>query len=110
MSSAREHASLAEATDVAVVRPELINEFQGPLRGEVIAREAASALAQRFVVRTHLMLILFARKKIPGLIAKIRDRSIYFDRISAPVSRPRRSTVVVVETVVPYPRLQGVEV
>ncbi|MCP3460496.1 hypothetical protein [Bradyrhizobium sp. CCGUVB23] len=37
---------LAEATDAAVVPPELINECVGRLRGAVIARKAESDLAQ----------------------------------------------------------------
>ncbi|MGY8684826.1 hydrogenase accessory protein [Bradyrhizobium sp. UFLA05-153] len=107
LSSASVHASLAEAADAAVVRPDLINEFQGRLCGAVITREAESELYQHFAVRAHLMLSLLARKKIPALIAKIRERSINFDRISTPVNRPRGSVAAVVETVVPYHRSQG---
>jgi hydrogenase-1 operon protein HyaE len=98
-----------EATDVAIVLPELIVAFNGRLRGAVIARDAESALGQRFGVRVQPTLIFVARGETLGLIAKIQDWSVYVDRIAKLIDRPRGQSAAVAVTIVPQHRAQGVE-
>ncbi len=98
-----------EAIDVAVVLPELIDAFQGRLRGAVIARDAESELGQRFGVRVQPTLIFVTKGETRGLIAKIQDWSVYIDRISKLIDRPRTSGAAVVRTIIPQHRSQGVE-
>jgi hydrogenase-1 operon protein HyaE len=71
-----------EATDVAVVLPELIEAFQGRLQGAVIAAEAELALAPRFSVQVYPSLVLWRGGKVLDVIPKIKDWSVYVDRIS----------------------------
>ncbi len=97
-----------EATDVAVVLPELIGAFQGRLSGAVIARDAEAELGQRFGVRVQPTLILLAKGETLGLIAKIQDWSVYIDRISRLIDRPRSGGAAVVATVIPRHRSQEV--
>jgi hydrogenase-1 operon protein HyaE len=98
-----------EATDVAVVLPELIAAFGGRLRGAVIARGDESALGQRFGVRVQPTLIFVAKGETLGLIAKIQDWSVYVDRITKLIDRPRGQSAAVAVTIVPQHRAQGVE-
>lgn len=98
-----------EATDVAIVLPELIVAFNGRLRGAVIARDAESALGQRFGVRVQPTLIFAAKGETLGLIAKIQDWSVYVDRITKLIDRPRGQSAAVAVTIVPQHRAQGVE-
>ena len=98
-----------EAIDVAVVLPELIDAFQGRLRGAVIARASESELGQRFGVRVQPTLILVAKGETLGLIAKIQDWSIYIDRITKLIDRPRGHSAAVAATIIPQHRAQGVE-
>lgn len=86
--SAGDPARFMEAIDVAVVLPELIDAFQGRLRGAVIARRAESELGQRFGVRVQPTLIFIAKGETLGLIAKIQDWSVYVDRIAKLIDRP----------------------
>ncbi len=95
-----------EATDVAVVLPELIEAFQGRLSGAVIAGEAEAELGRRFGVRVQPTLILLARGETLGLIAKIQDWSVYIDRISKLIDRPRSGGAAVVATIIPQHRSQ----
>lgn len=92
--SAGDPARLMEAIDVAVVLPELIDAFQGRLRGAVIARRAESELGQRFGVRVQPTLIFIAKGETLGLIGKIQDWSVYVDRIAKLIERPRRASVL----------------
>jgi hydrogenase-1 operon protein HyaE len=71
-----------EATDVAVVLPELIEAFQGRLHGAVIAAEAELALAPRFNVQVYPSLVLWRGGKVLDVIPKIKDWSVYVDRIT----------------------------
>lgn len=91
--SAGDPARFMEAIDVAVVLPELIDAFRGRLRGAVIARRAESELGQRFGVRVQPTLIFIAKGETLGLIAKIRDWSVYVDRIAKVIDRPRGASV-----------------
>ncbi len=97
-----------EAIDVAVVLPELISAFGGRLRGAVIARDAERALGERFGVRVQPTLIFVANGETLGLIAKIQDWSIYIDRITKLIDRPRGQNAAVAVTIVPQHRAQGV--
>lgn len=92
--SAGDPARFIEAIDVAVVLPELIDDFQGRLRGAVIARRAESELSQRFGVRVQPTLIFIAKGETLGLIAKIQDWSVYVDRIAKMIDRPRGASVL----------------
>lgn len=107
--SAGNPARFPEAIDVAVVLPELIEAFQGRLQGAVIACEAESELGQRFGVRVQPTLIFVRSGETLGLIAKIQDWSIYIDRISKLIDRPRVSAAAVVKTIIPQHRAQGIE-
>lgn len=92
--SAGDPASSMEAIDVAVVLPELIDAFEGRLRGAVIARRSESELGQRFGVRVQPTLIFLAKGETLGLIAKIQDWSVYVDRIAKLIDRPRGASVL----------------
>lgn len=92
--SAGDPASSMEAIDVAVVLPELIDAFEGRLRGAVIARRTESKLDQRFGVRVQPTLIFLAKGETLGLIAKIQDWSVYVDRIAKLIDRPRGASVL----------------
>jgi len=102
--SAGDPARFPEAIDVAVVLPELIDAFQGRLRGAVIAREAESELGQRFGVRVQPTLIFCSKGETLGLIAKIQDWSVYHERISRLIDRPVSSGAAVVKTIIPQHR------
>lgn len=71
-----------EATDVAVVLPELIEAFQGRLQGAVIAPLAELALAPRFNVQVYPSLVFCRDGKAHDVIPKIKDWSVYIDRIT----------------------------
>lgn len=92
--SAGDPASSMEAIDVAVVLPELIDAFEGRLRGAVIARRTESELGHRFGVRVQPTLIFLAKGETLGLIAKIQDWSVYVDRIAKLIDRPRGASVL----------------
>ncbi len=107
--SAGDPGRFPEAIDVAVVLPELIEAFQGRLRGAIIARSDESALGQRFGVRVQPTLIFVTKGETLGLIAKIQDWSVYVDRITKLIDRPRGQNAAVAVTIVPQHRAQGVE-
>lgn len=92
--SAGDPARFMEAIDVAVVLPELIDAFQGRLRGAVIARRAESELGQRFGVQVQPTLIFVAKGETLGLIAKIQDWSVYVDRIAKLIDRPHGASAL----------------
>lgn len=106
LSSAGNPPRLQETTGVAVVLLKLIGEFRGRLPA-VIASNAENKLGQHFVLRVQPMVILLTKEML-GLIVKIWDLSIHFDRISTPISRPCGSAAAAVGTVPPYQRSQGV--
>ncbi|MDE5445585.1 hydrogenase accessory protein [Bradyrhizobium sp. CSA207] len=96
-----------EAIDVAVVLPELI-AARNRLRGAIIARDAERVLGERFEVRVQPTLIFVANGKTLGLIAKIQDWSVYADRITKLIDRPRGQGAAVAVTIVPQHRAQEV--
>jgi hydrogenase-1 operon protein HyaE len=98
-----------EAIDVAGVLPELSTAFNGRLRGAIIARDDENVLGQRFGVRVQPTLILVAKGETLGLIAKIQDWSVYIDRITKLIDRPRGQAAAVAVTIVPQHRAQGIE-
>jgi hydrogenase-1 operon protein HyaE len=107
--SAGDPTRFPEAIDVAVVLPELIDAFQGRLHGAVIARGAEGELGQRFGVRVQPTLILVAKGETLGLIAKIQDWSVYIDRITKLIDRPRGQRAAVVTSIIPQHRGRGAE-
>lgn len=70
-----------EASDVAVVLPELVTAFAGAIRAGLVAREAEAALMSRFGVRVLPSLALVRDGRTLGIIPKIQDWSVYIDRI-----------------------------
>jgi hydrogenase-1 operon protein HyaE len=107
--SAGDPARWPEATDVAVVLPELIEAFQGRLRGAVISREAESELGQRFGVRVQPTLIFCSQGETLGLIGKIQDWSVYVDRISKLIDRPRMNGAAVARTIIPQHERRNIQ-
>jgi hydrogenase-1 operon protein HyaE len=100
-----------EASDVAVVLPELIEAFQNRLRGAVVSREAEGDLAKRFGVNVYPSLALWRAGTLLGVISKIRDWAVYIERISGMLDgaggQPRddaeavRSEAAVVKSIIP---------
>jgi hydrogenase-1 operon protein HyaE len=90
-----------EAADVAIVLPELIEAFQGRLQGAVIAPKAETELAPRFGVQVYPSLVFWRGGEVLEIIPKIRDWSVYVDRISAVLNsgaKPARGTAKVVKS------------
>lgn len=71
-----------EASDVAVVLPELVDAFQGRIQGARVASDAEAALAARFEVKVYPSLVLCRGGRVLEVIPKIKDWSVYVDRIS----------------------------
>lgn len=92
-----------EATDVAVVLPELIEAFQGRLQGAMIAPKAELALAPRFNVQVYPSLVLWRAGKVLDVIPKIKDWSVYIDRITGLLDGTVKaaSSAAVVKSIVP---------
>jgi hydrogenase-1 operon protein HyaE len=90
-----------EATDVAVVLPELVEAFQGRIDGAVIATDAELALAPRFKVQVYPSLVLWRDGKVLDVIPKIKDWSVYIDRITGTLDGTIKaaSSAAVVKTV-----------
>ncbi len=107
--SAGDPVRFPEAIDVAIVLPELIEAFQGRLRGALLARDAERELGERFGVRVQPTLIFVSKGETLGLIAKIQDWSIYIDRITKLIDRPRGQNAAVVASIVPQHRSQGAD-
>jgi hydrogenase-1 operon protein HyaE len=73
----------AEADDIAVVLPQLLDAFAGRLHAAVIAPEAEAALLRRFDIKARPCLALVRAERNLGTIAKIQDWSVYLARIGA---------------------------
>ena len=71
-----------EAADVVVVLPELIEAFQGRLQGAVVAVQAELLLAPRFNVQVYPSLVLCRNGQVQDVIPKIKDWSVYIDRVT----------------------------
>ena len=76
-------AQRSETNDVAVVLPEILQTFQGRLRGGVIRRGAEDRLKSRFHVVIMPSLVVMRGSDIMGILPKVRDWSDYMDKISA---------------------------
>ncbi|MGJ4946555.1 hydrogenase accessory protein [Bradyrhizobium sp. HKCCYLS1011] len=107
--SAGDPVRFPEVLDVAIVLPELITAFQGRLHGAVIAREAEATLGERFGVRVQPSLIFCRGGETLGLIAKIQDWSVYVERISRLIDRPKSGKAAVVASIIPAHTAQGAE-
>lgn len=66
-----------EALDVAVVLPELVDEFDGRLVPAVIAPEAEQALQARFGFSVWPTLVFMRGVRYLGAISRVRDWSTY---------------------------------
>ena len=107
--SAGDPVRFPEVLDVAIVLPELITAFQGRLHGAVVAREAEATLGERFGVRVQPSLIFCRGGETLGLIAKIQDWSVYVERISRLIDRPKSGKAAVVASIIPAHTAQGAE-
>jgi hydrogenase-1 operon protein HyaE len=98
-----------EATDVAVVLPELIEAFQGRLRGAVIAPGAELTLARRFNVQVYPSLVLWRNDEVIDVIPKIKDWSVYVERITALLDGTAKaaSSATIVKTISLLDRNRG---
>jgi hydrogenase-1 operon protein HyaE len=98
-----------EATDVAVVLPELIEAFQGRLQGAVIAPQAELALAPRFNVQVYPSLVLCRNGQVQDVIPKIKDWLVYIDRIAGLLDGTIKaaSSAAVVKTISTLDRNRG---
>ncbi|TCU33100.1 hydrogenase accessory protein [Rhizobium azibense] len=74
-------AQRPEADDVAVVLPELLQAFQGRLRGAIVLRAAEGKLKPRFNVVVMPSLVVTRGAQPLGVIGKIRDWSEYVEQI-----------------------------
>jgi hydrogenase-1 operon protein HyaE len=98
-----------EASDVAVVLPELIEAFQARLQGAVIAPQAELALAPRFNVQVYPSLVFCRNGRVLDVIPKIRDWSVYIDRITGLLDGTVKtaSSAAVVKTIARLDRSRG---
>lgn len=76
-------AQRSESNDVAVVMPEILQTFQGRLRGAVVRRGSEDKLKARFHVVIMPSLVVTRGSEIMGILPKVRDWSEYMDKISA---------------------------
>lgn len=76
-------AQRSETNDVAVVLPEILQTFQGKLRGAVVRRGGEDKLKSRFHVVVMPSLVVTRRDEIMGVLPKVRDWSEYMDNIGA---------------------------
>ncbi|AJD43615.1 hydrogenase accessory protein [Rhizobium sp. SEMIA 4085] len=74
-------AQRPEADDVAVVLPELLQAFQGRLRGAIVLRAAEDKLKPRFNVVVMPSLVVTRGAQPLGVIGNIRDWSEYVEKI-----------------------------
>lgn len=73
----------SESNDVAVVMPEILQTFQGKLRGAVVLRAAEEKLRARFHVVIMPSLVVTRCDNVLGVLPKVRDWSEYMEKISA---------------------------
>lgn len=74
-------AQRSESNDVAVVMPEILQSFQGRLKGAVVARDAEEKLKARFHVVMMPSLVVTRRDEVVGVLPRIRDWSEYMEEI-----------------------------
>lgn len=92
-------AERTDATDVAVVLPELLKLFEGRYRAAVVARPAEKGLMPRFQVGVLPSLAVVRTGTLLGVLPRIRDWSDYVEKLSgflapdaaamSPASRPK---------------------
>ena len=94
--------TVRDATDVAVVLPELIAAFDGRLRAGVVADTFGDgvALKRRYGFREFPSLVFVRNGEYVGTISRIQDWADYLARITdllvAPASRPPGFSIPVV--------------
>lgn len=76
-------AQRPEASDVAVIFPELLKAFAGRLSGAIVAQGAEKSLGARFQVDVFPSLALIRDGATTGVIARIRDWAEYLQKIEA---------------------------
>jgi hydrogenase-1 operon protein HyaE len=76
-------AQRSESDDVAVVMPEILQTFQGRLRGAVVARSAEDRLKSRFHIMMMPSLVVTRRTDVLGVLPKVRDWLEYMEKISS---------------------------
>jgi hydrogenase-1 operon protein HyaE len=76
-------AERAEARDLAVILPQLLEAFAGRLRGALVATEAEPALKERFHVRVLPSLVVLRGSDILGVLPKVYDWADYVARLDA---------------------------
>ena len=87
-------ATVKDATDVAVVLPELVRVFEGQLRTGVVADTFGDgkALKRHYGFSAYPSLVFVRGGEYVGAITRIQDWSEYLEKISAllvaPSSRP----------------------
>jgi len=74
-------AQRSESNDVAVVMPEILQSFQGRLKGGVVARHAEEKLKARFHVVMMPSLVVTRGDAVLGVLPRIRDWSEYIEEI-----------------------------
>jgi hydrogenase-1 operon protein HyaE len=74
-------AQRGETNDVAVVLPEILQTFQGRLRGGVVRRGSEDKLKSRFHVVVMPSLVVMRGSEIMGILPKVRDWSEYMEKI-----------------------------
>jgi hydrogenase-1 operon protein HyaE len=76
-------AQRPEATDVAVIFPELLKAFAGRLSGALVAGGAEKALGARFHVDVLPSLAIIRGGATIGVVSRIRDWAEYVEKIEA---------------------------
>ena len=74
-------AQRPEATDVAIIFPELLKAFEGRLFGALVAAGAEKSLGQRFHVDVLPSLAVIRGGATIGVIPRVRDWSEYLEKI-----------------------------
>ena len=85
-------ATVKDATDVAVVLPELVQAFQGQLRPGVVTDVFGDGkeLKQRYGFREYPALVFLRGGEYVGTITRIQDWGDYLDQISDLLMAPPR--------------------
>ena len=86
-------ATVPEASDVAVVLPELVRHFEGRLGAGVVERADERALQALYGFEIWPTLVFLRGRRYLGAISRIRDWSDYLQRIqefldTGPVATP----------------------
>lgn len=81
-----------DATDVAVVLPELVTSFEGRLQAGVVPgqRGAAAALQKRYGFKTYPSLVFVRSGDYVGMISRIQDWTDYLSQVAELLNAPPR--------------------